>query len=125
MTGRGWGGWRPHAGRKPKNAARASEPHARREFSASVPIHVTARVVDGHPSLRDKRALAAIGRCFGTVAPGAGGRVCVSHYAVSPGHIHFLVDAADRTAFVRGLQGLFIRLAKTINRALARPGAIR
>jgi hypothetical protein len=83
-------------------------------------MQVTARVADGHPSLRDKRILAAIVGDLRTVAPGARGRIRVTHYGVGAGHLHLVVEADERSDFIRGLQSLFIRLAKNINSALGR-----
>ncbi len=118
----GWGGWRPHAGRKPKDPSRPSEPHRKRPFSPRVPMHVTARVVDGYPSLRDRRALAAIVADLRALVPSAHERIRVTHYAVAAGHLHVVVEADDRRSFIRGLQSLFIRLAKNVNAALDRHG---
>jgi hypothetical protein len=118
----GWGGWRPHAGRKPKDPSRPSEPHRKRPFSPSASMHVTARVVDGCPSLRDRRALAAVLADLGALAPSARERIRVTHYAVAAAHLHLVVEADDRPSFIRGLQSLFIRLAKNINTALDRHG---
>src|SRR5262249_12804454 len=122
MTKWGWGGWRPHAGRKPRDPAHRSEPHGKRPFTPRVPMHVTARVADGVPSLRERRALAAIVAELRALAPSAGGRVRVTHYAIAAAHVHLVVEADDRPSFIRGLQGLFIRLAKNLNAALARHG---
>src|SRR5262249_38054296 len=39
-------------------------------------------------------------------------------------HIHLAVEAENRRALTRGLQGLIIRLARAINRALSRKGKV-
>ena len=39
-------------------------------------------------------------------------------------HLHLVCEAADRPALARGLQGLFIRMAKALNRTLGRSGRV-
>ncbi|MBK9033783.1 MAG: hypothetical protein IPL61_21375 [Myxococcales bacterium] len=46
----GHGGWRPGAGRKKRKGSCAHLPRVR--FPASVPVHVTLKVVGGLPSFR-------------------------------------------------------------------------
>src|SRR5262249_24111425 len=43
---------------------------------------------------------------------------------VQANHVHLLVEADAHAEFVRGLQGLAIRAAKAVNRALSRRGAV-
>jgi hypothetical protein len=45
-------------------------------------------------------------------------------FSVQADHVHALVEADGATAFIRGVQGLAIRIAKALNRALARRGAV-
>ena len=49
-------------------------------------------------------------------------RLC--HYAVLNDHLHFLVEAHDRTSLSRGLQGLLVRIARTLNKLWARRGKV-
>jgi len=46
------------------------------------------------------------------------------HFSVQRDHLHLLVEAADRRALSRGVQGLSIRLARAINRRLQRHGKV-
>jgi hypothetical protein len=46
------------------------------------------------------------------------------HYSVQHDHVHLLVEADEAARFPRGVQGLAIRLAKAINRALGRHGRV-
>src|SRR5262249_22714935 len=46
------------------------------------------------------------------------------HFSVQSDHIHLLVEADEPAALVRGMQGLAIRVAKSVNRALKRCGAV-
>jgi len=45
-------------------------------------------------------------------------------YSVQSDHIHLVVEADGRTALIRGVQGLAVRCAKAVNRALGRKGAV-
>jgi hypothetical protein len=46
------------------------------------------------------------------------------HFTVQGNHIHMVVEAEDRRALSRGLQGLGIRAAKALNRVMGRKGAV-
>ncbi|HEX7125604.1 MAG TPA: transposase [Thermodesulfobacteriota bacterium] len=49
-------------------------------------------------------------------------RIC--HFSVQSNHIHLLVEATDRQALSRGVQGLVIRMARAVNRALQQRGKV-
>jgi hypothetical protein len=46
------------------------------------------------------------------------------HFSVQADHLHLLVEADGHTRLVRGLQGLAIRIARAVNRALGRRGRV-
>jgi hypothetical protein len=46
------------------------------------------------------------------------------HYSVQADHIHLLAEADGHVALVRGIQGLAVRVAKAVNRALRRRGRV-
>jgi REP element-mobilizing transposase RayT len=48
----------------------------------------------------------------------------VVHFSVQADHIHLIVEADDKDALTRGLQGLSIRLARAINRVARRKGTV-
>jgi hypothetical protein len=48
----------------------------------------------------------------------------VCEYSVQRNHIHLIVEADDTVALSRGMQGLVARLAKAVNRAASRSGAV-
>jgi REP element-mobilizing transposase RayT len=48
----------------------------------------------------------------------------VVEFSVQNTHIHLICEADHRTALSRGLQGLFIRMAKALNRELGRKGRV-
>jgi hypothetical protein len=45
-------------------------------------------------------------------------------FSVQADHIHLVVEADGKEALTRGLQGLIIRIARAINRALERKGKV-
>jgi len=47
-----------------------------------------------------------------------------SHFTVQDDHFHLIVEADDSQALGRGLRGLAIRVARAVNRALGRRGAV-
>jgi len=48
----------------------------------------------------------------------------IAQFTVQANHVHLVVEADGRRAVARGMQGLAIRLAKTINRELGRVGRV-
>jgi len=46
------------------------------------------------------------------------------HWSVQGNHLHLIVEAKDRLALSRGMQGLKIRLAKALNRLWGRAGSV-
>jgi hypothetical protein len=116
------GGWRPGAGRPRKNNGRTA--HTRRPPLASrFPVHVTLSVDDSLPNLRTPELRAVIERALGE-ARGRFEDFRVVHYSIQRHHIHLIVEAQHARALSRGMQGLGIRLAKAINRTLARRGRV-
>ncbi|HEY1587345.1 MAG TPA: hypothetical protein VGH63_16730, partial [Polyangia bacterium] len=46
------------------------------------------------------------------------------HYAVMGNHVHLIVEANDRRALWRGMQGLGVRMARALNRVMRRSGRV-
>jgi hypothetical protein len=46
------------------------------------------------------------------------------HYSVQHDHLHLILEATDRAAFLSGLRGLAIRTARAINSAARRRGRV-
>ena len=112
------GGARPGAGR-PRKGKRASEPHKRRlAVKPSEPVHVTLRTVDGLPRLRTRSAYKAVREAAITMLRHDSCRIV--HLSIQRNHVHLLVEADDRMALARGMQGFQISAAKHINAALGR-----
>lgn len=97
-------------------------PHRRRPAHERYhPLHVTLRAVRGLPSLRTARLFPALHR---GLTAGSTEAFRIVHFSVQANHVHLLVEADVSSALVRGLQGLAIRLAKTVNRLVGRRGRV-
>jgi len=119
---RTWGGARKGAGRPP-NGSVAGVSHLRRPVLSHLhPLHVTLRVVAGLPSLRRWSLFTEVRRAL------AGGRerfgFRLVHFSVQGNHLHLIAEAADRRSLARGLQGISVRVARTVNRRLERKGRL-
>jgi len=119
---REWGGPRRGAGRKPKGET-ALVSHGRRAVLANrYPVHVTTRLQGGLPRLRRKAEYRVLREAFAKGCARFGFRLV--HYSVQNNHLHLLVEAKDRRALSRGMQGLLIRIAKRLNKLWARKGSV-
>jgi REP element-mobilizing transposase RayT len=118
---RSWGGRRAGAGRRPA-PGRRSVPHRKRVgHAAHCPAHVTLRAQSGLPSLRDTRTFKAVRPAL-RAASRRGFRVV--QFSVQADHVHLLVESDSPAAFTRGVQGLAVRVARAVNRALGRRGSL-
>ncbi len=116
------GGARPGAGRKPVGD-RAGVPHrSRSRYASRFPSHLTIRLQAGLRSLRTTAVHTLLRRCFADGSDRFGFRLV--HYSIQGNHLHFLVEARDREAMARGMQGLLIRIAKGLNRHWGRRGGV-
>lgn len=79
-------------------------------------------VLDGVGSLRKRPAPRAVAEAIDATKDASGFRVV--QFKVDPDRIHVLVEAEDGAALSRGMQGLGIRLARAVNRALERSGKL-
>jgi REP element-mobilizing transposase RayT len=118
-----WGGKRKGAGRKRKQK-RPAVSHASRPALAgkSHPVHTVLRTCVGCWNLRSRRALAALAPALSGGSDRFGFRLV--HYSIQCNHLHLIVEADDRRSLSRGMQGLTIRLAKALNRMMARHGRV-
>ena len=48
----------------------------------------------------------------------------LNHFVILKDHLHFIVEAEDRTALSRGMQGLLIRIARALNKHWRRKGRV-
>jgi hypothetical protein len=121
---RTWGGRRKGAGRKPKGRRAGVEHTTRESFDgARCPVGVTLRVVPEVAGLRRESLRVALFEAI-RLANAAAGLVAVTDFSILGNHLHLIVECDDREALSRGMQGLMIRIAKAINRALGRHGRV-
>jgi len=116
-TGRG--GWRPGAGR-PRTRDGVSH-DARERVSPKHPQHITCRLVEGIPSLRQRKLVGVLRQC---IAKAQRDELRIVEFNVEGNHLHFIVEAASNDARSRGMQGLSTRLARCINRFFGRKGKV-
>src|SRR5215468_8419710 len=119
------GGKRHGAGRPPKGA-RAGSPHKERPYlHARYPVHVTLRVVGAVGNLRRRCVYHAIREATLTTALREDFRIV--HLSIQRTHIHLLVEANDKAALARGMQGFQISAARHLNAAISKgkPGPRR
>ena len=116
------GGRRKGAGRPP-NGEHAGVSHLKREkLSRHHPVHVTLRLHTRLWSLRSVRSFSRLYRCFAAGRDRFGFRLC--EFSVLGNHIHLLVEAENEGALARGMQGLCIRIAKSLNKMMDRKGSV-
>jgi putative transposase len=114
-----WGGSRRGAGRKPgprPNTAHRIRP-AQRGWQ---PVHVTLRA--GFRKLRSERIFGALQRAFRRSLQRAPEQFRVLQFSIQSDHVHLIVEAANKQALSRGMQGLSISIARRVNRLLGRRG---
>ncbi len=121
LSPRTWGGRREGAGR-PKRPGAGVAHHTRGEFPERFPLHVTWRVRKEVGNLRTDKRFRTIQRAFRYGGDRFGLRLI--EFSIQSNHVHLIVEARDRRALSRGLQGLAIRVAKGVNRASRRRGRV-
>ncbi len=83
---------------------------------------MTLRLAAGLPSLRRGRTFGVLLECFRRAKVRFGARLV--HYAVMGNHMHLILEAPDRGALARAMQGLKIRVAKRLNALWKRAGIV-
>lgn len=114
----------PKLGRPKKPGA--GTPHRRRPaLSKHHPVQVVLRVVREVGSLRRRLAFRAIREA--TIVALRRDDFRIVHVSLQRTHLHLLVEASDKRALSRGLQGFQISAAKHLNRLISRdrPGPRR
>jgi len=117
---RGRGGPREGAGR-PAGNRRTVAHRTRSEHRARFPLHVTMRARAGLPPLREG-VLAEVARR--AIAAASREAFRVLHFSIQSNHMHFIIEAHDKEALSRGMQGLNIRVARAINGMLRVRGRV-
>src|SRR5690349_6319503 len=119
---RTWGGKRPGAGRKSRGARAGVAHRSRGEWARPTPLHVTLRMAPHVYNLRSRRSFRVIAAALRLGGDRFGVRVV--EFSVQGNHIHLVVEAPDRRALARSIQGLSIRVAKGLNRMMGRKGRV-
>jgi REP element-mobilizing transposase RayT len=113
------GGARRGAGRK-RVAPKARVLHRPRTLlTGREPVLVTLTTQRTASNLRGRRAMERIVRSLSRAKERLGVRIV--HYSVQRDHLHLIVEAEDTRSLSRAMQGLSVRIAKALNRAIGRP----
>jgi putative transposase len=122
LFARTWGGPRKGAGRKRRAARELVVHRSRPVFPSRFPVHVTLRLAEGLPSLRAPATYRALLAALAGGCERFGMRIV--HWAAPRNHMHLIVEACDRHALSRGMQGLGVRIARALNRVWRRRGRV-
>src|SRR5262249_36130118 len=125
-------GPRENSGRKPTGqfgCDRRGRPQsgvshgARPELNPRHPLHVTLRAVNGSPNMRNVAVAREIGKLLKRRA--RRDLACrVVHFTIQKDHVHVIVEAEDRAALSRGVQGLASGIARVVNRTAGCAGGL-
>lgn len=116
-----WGGSRRNAGRKPAGTRRRVAHELRVAHDPRCPVHVTMRA---HPDVASLRRAAVFPAVRRALAASSTARFRLIHFTVQTDHLHLIVEADEPGLLRRGMQGLAIRVARAVNRALGRRGKV-
>ena len=117
-----WGGRRAGAGRKPQSSRQRVSHKRRPEHAPRFPLHVVLRARPDAPGLRRRKVFGEVRAALEAGAARAGFRLV--HFSVQGNHLHLVVEAPDKVALSRGMQGLAVRIARAANRAAGRTGRV-
>jgi REP element-mobilizing transposase RayT len=121
LPARAWGGRRQGAGRR--RTVGIVLHRKRPEFPGRYPLHVTMRIRRDVGTLRTDEIFAVIQKRGLLPAHNKFG-MRIIEFSVQADHIHLIIEAYDKKALTRGMQGFTIRLARAINRVLGRKGSV-
>jgi putative transposase len=105
------------SGRKPKGARAGSRHETRPTVDPRCALHVVLRVVPTVGSMRRRSLYKALREA--TITAALRERIRIVHISIQQTHLHLLVEADDKRALGRGMQGFQIAAARNINSALA------
>lgn len=122
----GHGGARPGAGRKPNIPGQPGVDHDERApLARQFPVLVTIKLRAGLPGLHGKPAGEVLRAAFAAGCErDLGGRFRLCHFAILSDRLHLICEAEGRTALGRGLQGLQVRIARSLNKLWSRRGKL-
>jgi REP element-mobilizing transposase RayT len=108
---------RNRAGRKPKGARAGSRHQKRPVVKPQHPLHVVMRVVSAVGNMRRRSLYRAMRDA--TITAALREQIRIVHISIQRTHVHMLVEAENKVALARGMQGFQISAARNINTALA------
>ena len=85
-------------------------------------MHVTTRIRDDIPRLRNRARYKAIRAALCAVADEPGFSIC--HFSVQQSHLHLICEADDSAALSRGIKRFKQRVARALNRPRRRTGSV-
>ena len=83
---------------------------------------ITLRVVEGIPSLRQRRFVSEIRQSFAIACERS--RFRIVHYSIQWDHLHLIVEADDHAALGHGMNSISARVARAVNRVFRRRGRV-
>jgi REP element-mobilizing transposase RayT len=95
---------------------------SRERIVARIPHHVTIRVRDGIPSLRQPRFVRRFRSSLSEACVRHGFRVV--HYSIQHDHLHLLVEAQSNRSIACGMKSVGSRIGKLVNRLFQRSGTV-
>jgi len=111
------GGARRGAGRKKRSEE--TVPHAARPaVDGAHPLHITIRIARGVWNLRSQRGFRAVRDALEQEKKR--GALRIVEYSVQGNHLHVIAETADRRTLTRRMQGLGVRLARSVNDMMGR-----
>jgi len=113
------GGRREGAGRRRGNRVSHA---ARPRFGKPTPAHVTLRMRGHVWNLRSGRSYRRLQACFEKSSGRFDARLI--EFSVQGNHLHLIVEAANDGSLSRALQGLCIRIARSLNAMMRRTGKV-
>ena len=120
-TGRG--GPRRGSGRPARRKDVRIVHHVRRDpLPGRYPVHITLRVQEDVPSLRNRDLVREFRRSLAKAAERGNFRVV--HYSLQRNRLHLIVEAANRVALGSGMKSVSARLARAVNRVFQRRGTV-
>jgi REP element-mobilizing transposase RayT len=117
-----WGGARQGAGRKREGKLERVAHSKRPAIKSSHPMHITLRIEDGLTSLRNRSEYATVREALVAGADRFGMRLV--EFAVLSNHVHLVCEADDERSLARGIKGLCVRIARSLNRLWSRVGSV-
>lgn len=117
------GGKRRGAGRKRRAGGRRKVAHRRRpRIERCAPVHVTLRLADDVPTLRNHKRCKVLRRAFREGGRKMGFRIV--EFSVQGNHVHLICEASSNCALSRGMQGFKNRVTRGLNRIFGRRGTV-